>query len=188
MASPGNRHCANCIGTRSFLAEGQPPCVSNLKLACRRPRTRFVKRFVYSTRTEPWLTRTSRPSYATRSLVARQRRDLIGCSETRTVGAQTVRALWTLPLEYTRSELEFSSVHVLWTIVDRHCTSDRWSERFYSVDQKISPYSFSHCIVPKVGKAGFCQILSVVVVYSILRRYPIIKAHIWQSDMLGLSK
>ena len=44
---------------------------------------------------------------------ARQRHDLIGCSETRTVGAQSVRALWTLPLEYTSSELEFSSVQIL---------------------------------------------------------------------------
>ena len=34
---------------------------------------------------------------------ASQRHDLIGCSETRTVGAQSVRALWTPPLEYTSS-------------------------------------------------------------------------------------
>ena len=36
---------------------------------------------------------------------ASQRHDLIGCSETRTVGAQSVRALWTPPLEYTSSVL-----------------------------------------------------------------------------------
>ena len=43
---------------------------------------------------------------------ARQRHDLIGCSRTRTVGSQSVRALWTLPLEYTCSEPQFSLVRL----------------------------------------------------------------------------
>jgi len=54
---------------------------------------------------------------------ARQRRDLIGCSETGTVGAQSVRALWTLiGMQVYRTpvrELQFSSVHVLWTNLNR---------------------------------------------------------------------
>jgi len=37
----------------------------------------------------------------------RQHHDLIGCSETRTVGAHSASALWPLSLEYTFSELEF---------------------------------------------------------------------------------
>ena len=42
-----------------------------------------------------------RPSHVTCSLVTC---DLAGCNETRSVGAQPVRALWTLPLEYTCSQ------------------------------------------------------------------------------------
>jgi len=38
---------------------------------------------------------------------ARQRHDLIGCSETRTVGARSVSALWTLLLEYHCWEVDF---------------------------------------------------------------------------------
>jgi len=40
---------------------------------------------------------------------ARQRRDLIGCGETRTARVQSVRALRTLPLETMRSELLFAN-------------------------------------------------------------------------------
>ena len=53
--------------------------------------------------------------------------DWIGCSETRTDSSHSVRALWTLPLERTRSELQFansSSVHVLWTgLYSTRCSS-----------------------------------------------------------------
>ena len=38
---------------------------------------------------------------------------MIGCSETRTVGARSVGALSTLPLKYTCSEQEFSSVQLV---------------------------------------------------------------------------
>ena len=44
----------------------------------------------------------------------RQRHDLIGCSETRSVGARSVRALSTLPLEFTYSLMwEFSSAEIM---------------------------------------------------------------------------
>ena len=56
---------------------------------------------------------------------ARLRHDLLGCSETRSVGAQSVRALWTLPLEYACLEMEFSSCHVLW-IEHRHSSTICW--------------------------------------------------------------
>ena len=48
----------------------------------------------------------------------RQRHGNAGCGKTRTVSARSVRALWTLPLESTCLELQFSnfsSVYVLWT-------------------------------------------------------------------------
>jgi len=41
---------------------------------------------------------------------ARQRLDFTGCGRTRTVGAQSVRALWTRLFEYPCSELNWSSV------------------------------------------------------------------------------
>ena len=72
---------------------------------------------------------------------ARQRHDLIGCSETRTTGAQSVRMLWTLPLEYTCWELDFSSVQFMWceewtglemivqewSVLRSSCTTSPWT-------------------------------------------------------------
>ena len=42
-------------------------------------------------------------------ILREQRHGSIGCSETRTVGARSVRALWTLPLGCACSDQEFSS-------------------------------------------------------------------------------
>ena len=51
------------------------------------------------------------------AFIGHGRHDFIGCSETGSDSAESVRALWTLPLECACSELrEFSSVHVSWTV------------------------------------------------------------------------
>jgi len=99
------------VSSRSGEAGCQP---TNCYTMCHRRRH---LRLVHSTRTE--LTCSASIGHVP------QRRDLIGCSETGTVGAQSVRA----PLESTCSELQFLCCEQTFMLSDTTHVSVSWHHR-----------------------------------------------------------